>query len=89
VLASFPLNAQLKKTQAQNLVDLITQAHLEISGLELSATPPDDDTCVTIAATEARDLGEKCDEDEATALRTLKPFCGTRSGGLRCDSATP
>jgi hypothetical protein len=74
VLASFPLNAQLKKTQAQNLVDLTAQAHLEISGLELSATPPGDDTCVTIAATEAKDLGEKCDEDEATALRTLKPF---------------
>ena len=69
-----PLNAQSKKTQAQNLVDLTAQRHSEIIGLELSATPAGEERCVTIAATEARDLGEKCDRDEITAMRTGKPF---------------
>jgi len=69
-----PLNAQSKKTQAQNLVDLIAQRHSEITGLELSATPPGQKSCVTIAATEAKDLGDKCDKDEATAMKTGEPF---------------
>ena len=68
------LNAQSKKTQAQNLIDLITQEHSEITALELSTTPAGQEGCVTIAATEAKDLGEKCDKDEATAMKTGKPF---------------
>jgi hypothetical protein len=68
------LNAQSKKIQAQNLVDLTAQRHSEITGLELSATPAGEEGCVTIAATEAKDLGEKCDRDEVTAMRTGKPF---------------
>ena len=68
------LSAQSKKTQAQNLVDLLAQTHSEIAALELSATPPDQRLCVTIAATDAKDLGEKCDEDEATAMKTGEPF---------------
>ena len=57
------LNAQSKKTQAQNLVDLIGQKHSEISALELSAAPAGQKRCVTIAATEPKDLREKCDQD--------------------------
>lgn len=72
--AVFPLDAQSKKTQAQNLVDLIGQKHSEITRLELSAMPVGQGGCVTIAATEAKDLGEKCDKDEATAMKTGKPF---------------
>jgi hypothetical protein len=73
-LAAYPLLAQSPKTQAQRLIDVTSQKHPEVTGLELSATPPGNSGCVTIAATESKDLGEKCDEDEATALKTLKPF---------------
>jgi hypothetical protein len=69
-----PLNAQSKKTQAQKLVDSIAQRHSEITGLELSATPAGQKGCVTIAAIEAKDLGEKCDKDEDTAMKTGEPF---------------
>ena len=68
------LNAQSKKTQAQNLVDLIAQKHFEISALELSATPAGQKRCITIAATKPKDLREKCDQDEAAAMKTGEPF---------------
>jgi hypothetical protein len=74
VLASFPLSAQRKKTQAQYLIDQTMEKHPEVTGLELSATPAGQETCVTIAATDPKDLGEKCDDDEVSALRTQKPF---------------
>ena len=73
MLAVPQLSAQLKTTQAQHLVDLTAQRHPEITGLELSVNHGQEG-CVTIAATQAKDLGEKCDDDEAAALKTLKPF---------------
>ena len=81
-LASLPLNAQSKKTQAQNLVDLTARKHSEITGLELSASRADQGDCATIAATEAKDLGETCDRDEASALKTLKPFVELEPDGF-------
>lgn len=82
VLTCSLLNAQSKKTQAQNLVDRTTQEHSEISGLELSTTPPGQNKCFTIAATEAKNLGEECDGDEAAALKTLKPFAEHEPDGF-------
>jgi hypothetical protein len=74
-LTSLPLNAQSRKTQAQHLVDLTAKKHPEISGLELSATRDGWERCVTIAATNAKDLGKKWDkDDEAIAVRKLEPF---------------
>ena len=69
-----PLNAQSKRTQAQKLVDSIAQRYSEITGLELSATPAGQKSCMTIAATQAKDLGEKCDKDEEIAMKTGEPF---------------
>ncbi len=69
------------KILAQQLVDAAVKMHHQLSGLELSATPPGKQACVTIAATEAKDLGEKCDEDEFTALRTRKPFVEKEADG--------
>jgi len=43
-------------------------------GLELAATPPTKSQCVTIASSEAKGIGEKCDKDEYTAMKTDKPF---------------
>ena len=74
VLTGLPLNAQSRKTQAQHLVDLTVKKHPEITGLEVSAALPGQERCVTIASTNVKDLGEKCDKDEAIALKTLEPF---------------
>lgn len=45
----------------------------QITGLELAATKPGDG-CKTIAATEATEVGEKCDKDELTAMKSNRPF---------------
>ena len=60
------------KIFAQKLVETAVAKHHELSGVELSATPPGGHKCLTIASTETEDLpggrraviGEKCDEDE-------------------------
>lgn len=68
-----PLHAQSGKTQAQQLVDSTVKKNGDLAGLEVSATPAGKTTCVTIAATEAKDIGEKCDEDEFAALKAGRP----------------
>ena len=72
-------NAQTNKSSstkifAQKLVEDTLAAHPEITGLELDGTPPSKSKCVTIASTEAKGIGEKCDKDEHTAMKTDKPF---------------
>ena len=59
---------------AQKLVEEILAAHAELTGLELAATPPGKKHCVTIASNETKGIGEKCDKDEFTAIKTNKPF---------------
>jgi hypothetical protein len=79
------LNAQVSskgKIYAQKLVEELAARHSEVTGIEVSATPPEGQHCVTIAATEAKDLGEKCDEDEFTAMRTAKPFVEKEEDGF-------
>ena len=68
------LNAQSKETQAQKPDRPNRSKHSEISVLELSATPAGQKRCVTIAATEPKDLREKCDQDEAAAMKTEESF---------------
>lgn len=65
--------AQPNQTFAQKVVEQIKAAHPEITGLELAATKPGKG-CQTIAATEIREVGEKCDEDELTARKTNRPY---------------
>lgn len=82
---SFP-NAQVsskgKKIYAQKLVEELTARHSEVTGIEVAATPPEGQHCVTIAATEAKEVGEKCDEDEFSAMRTGKPFVEKEEDGF-------
>ena len=73
--------AQSGKTQAQQLVDSMMKKNADVAGLEVSATPAGKTTCETIAATEAKDLGEKCDEDEFAALKAGKPFIEKEADG--------
>jgi hypothetical protein len=49
-------------------------AHPEITGLELAASRSEQEGCKTIAATEVKEIGEKCDEDEFAAMKTDQPF---------------
>jgi hypothetical protein len=58
---------------AQQLVEQAIAQHPQVSGVELSSTPLGKE-CITIASTEAKELGEKCDNDEFTAMTTNKPF---------------
>lgn len=62
------------KIFAQKLVEETLAAHSELVGLELAATPPGKSQCVTIASSETKGIGEKCDKDEFTAMKTNKPF---------------
>jgi hypothetical protein len=66
-------SAQQNKIMAQKVVEEVKAAHPEINGLEMAATKSDADGCKTIAATEAAEVGQKCDKDELTAIRTNKP----------------
>jgi hypothetical protein len=59
---------------AQKLVEDTLAAHSELIGFELAATPPGKTQCVTIASNETKGIGEKCDKEEFTAIKTNKPF---------------
>lgn len=65
--------AQTVKINAQSIVEEIKAAHPEITGLELAAAR-NGEGCKTIAATEAKEVGEKCDKDELTAKKTNRPY---------------
>jgi len=62
------------KIFAQKIVDDTLAAHPEIEGLELSATPPNKSDCVTIASNDLKEIGEKCDKEDRTAMKTNLPF---------------
>jgi hypothetical protein len=72
-LAAVAVKAQTKGSFAQTVVQEIKAAHPEISSLELAATKPGKG-CQTIAATEEKEVGQKCDQDELTAKTTNRPF---------------
>jgi hypothetical protein len=57
---------------AQALVEDIAAKHPELEGLGLAAIPPDGHDCVTIADTDAKELGDKCDKGELAVMRTGK-----------------
>ena len=67
------MRAQPNQSFAQKLVEAIKAHHPEITGLELAATKPGKG-CQTVAATEIPEVGEKCDQDELTALNTNRPY---------------
>jgi len=94
ILQTARLNAKEQgraKIFAQKLVETAVAKHPELSGVELSATPPGGHKCLTIASTETEDLlpggrraviGEKCDEDEFAAMRTGRPFAEKEEDGF-------
>jgi hypothetical protein len=67
-------SANAAEIRAQKVVAEIKAAHPEITGLELAATRSTQEGCKTIAATEVKEIGEKCDKDDFTAMKTNQPF---------------
>lgn len=72
---------QQKPILAQKVTEELAAKHPEIASLEVSATPPQQTACVTIAATEAKEIGGKCDDDEFAAIKTNKPFVEKENEG--------
>ena len=62
------------KIYAQKLVNETLAVHSEIAGLEISAVHPKKDECTTIASDEELGIGEKCDQDEYSVMKSNKPF---------------
>lgn len=61
------------KIFAQKIVEDTVAAHPEIGGLEVSTTPPNKADCITIAASDPGEIGEKCDKEDGTAMKTNRP----------------
>lgn len=74
--------AAADKIMAQKAVAEVKAAHPEITGLELAATRSKQEGCKTIAATEAKEIGEKCDKDEFTAMKTNQPSVEQEKDGF-------
>src|ERR1700730_14547522 len=66
---------------AQVLVESTVAKHAELAGLELGTTPPDGHDCTTIAATDAKEMGDKCDKGELAVMKTGKPTVEKESDG--------
>ena len=65
---------------AQKLVEETLPKHSEVTNLEISAVTKTG--CKTIAATDPKDLGEKCDKDELQPLQTGQPSVDRESDGF-------
>ena len=75
LVGSFSIAAQAAaKIFAQQLVETTLAKHSELAGIELASTPPSTSQCQTVASTDPHDLGDKCDNDEFTAINTGRPF---------------
>jgi hypothetical protein len=58
---------------AQALVEDTLAKHPGLSGLGIATTSPDGHDCATIADTDAKELGDKCDKGEVAVMKTGKP----------------
>ena len=72
-MAPSALRAQKQgETYAQQLVnDFVRRHSSELAAIELAIMS--DKGCATIAATDPKDVGEKCDDDEKGPIRTGQP----------------
>ena len=58
---------------AQALVEETVSKHPELVDLELATTPPQGHDCITIAATDAKEMGDKCSSAELGIIKTGNP----------------
>jgi hypothetical protein len=59
-------------TYAQQLVDRMVAEHPAVKSVELALLS--NQGCATVAATAPEDIGEACDNDENTPMKTGEPF---------------
>lgn len=74
VFSFAPQTARAQKqgeTYAQRLVNDFVRRHSEVTAVELAIIS--DRGCATLAATDPKDVGEKCDDDEKGPIRTGQP----------------
>jgi hypothetical protein len=69
------------KTYAQTLVETTKAKHPELEGVGLSTTPPDGHGCISIADTDVKELGDKCDQGEIKVMTTGKSTVEKESDG--------
>ena len=62
------------KIYAQKVVNETLAASPDIMGLEISAASVKTNECTTIASDEELGIGEKCDKDEYTVMKTNAPL---------------
>jgi hypothetical protein len=62
-----------KRIFAQALVENTLAKHPGLAGVGLATVPPEGHDCVTIADTDAKELGDKCDKGEVAVMKTGKP----------------
>jgi hypothetical protein len=62
-----------KRIFAQALVEDTLAKHSGLEGVGLATTPPNGHECVTIADTDAKELGDKCDKGEVAVMETGNP----------------
>jgi len=71
-LSNAAASTSTDKTYAQQLVEETLAKHSELAGFELATTPPGKHDCVTIAATDAKELGDTCEKGELLVMKTGK-----------------
>lgn len=79
-LASKRPQTSKRKIFAQKLVEEAVSKHPEVTAVELAVR--DSQQCSTIAASNPKDIGEKCDHDELEAMRTGEPWVEKESEGF-------
>lgn len=65
---------------AQQLVEQALAAHPEVAGVALAARS--EQGCTTIAATDPKEVGEACDEDEVGPMRSGQPHVQKEKDGF-------
>jgi hypothetical protein len=82
ILMKANAGASKPKIFAQALVEKTAAKHAELAGLELATVPPDQHDCVTIAATDAKEIGDKCEKGELIVMETGKPTVEKEEDGF-------
>jgi len=80
LVASAKHHSSNQKIFAQQLMDQAISKHPEVTQIELAVPSPRG--CSTIAASDPKGIGEKCDRDELEALRSGKPFVEKERAGF-------
>ena len=76
-----PQESPKGKIFAQILVEQTLVNHSELAGVELATTPLNGGHCITIAATDTKEIGDKCDTGELGVMKTEKPTVEKESDG--------